>query len=148
MKYHYIGIFFNYEELHNKIKMIGNRLERRIINPHVTFMYKPDTVDESLFGEKVKIKIIAYGNNGDNEGFKVELFTSNKHLQKMVNNIPVPHITISISDTAKAVNTRCLNFVPLNNSIDIEGEFGGFIDGKVINNRENIQIIFKGRVDE
>ena len=148
MKYHYIGIFFNYEELHNKIKMIGNRLERRIINPHVTFMYKPDTVDESLFGEKVKIKIIAYGNNGDNEGFKVELFTSNKHLQKMINNIPVPHVTISISDTGKAVNTRFLDFVPLNNSIEIEGKFGGFVDAKVINNRENIQIIFKERVGE
>ena len=102
----------------------------------------------NILQKSIKIKIIAYGNNGDNEGFKVELFTSNKHLQKMVNNIPVPHITISISDTAKAVNTRCLNFVPLNNSIDIEGEFGGFIDGKVINNRENIQIIFKGRVGE
>lgn len=136
MKYHYIGIFFNYEELHNKIKMIGNRLERTIANPHVTFMYKPDTADESLFGEKVKVRIIAYGNNGDNEGFKVELFTSNEQLQKMINNIPVPHITISISDTGKPVNTRFIDFAPLDNSIEIEGKFGGFVDGKVINNME------------
>lgn len=45
-------------------------LPKTIRDPHVTFAYMPRTVDETLFGEEMAIKMIGYGNDGRNEGGK------------------------------------------------------------------------------
>ena len=94
------------------------------MNPHVTFIYAPIEVKEELFGSKVKIKIVGYGSDDENEGLKVELITNNPALEEMISKIPVPHITLSISSDGVVVNTRYLTFYEIN-AIEIIGIFGG-----------------------
>lgn len=126
MKYHYIGCFLPFEKLMGKCKELKlQHLERVIRSPHVTFVYEPDSVDESLFGEKVEIKVIGYGNNGINEGFQVEIFSSNERIVKMARRIPVPHITLSVGEHGKPVDTKKLDFAPIEEFM-IEGWFGGY----------------------
>lgn len=128
----YIGCFIKDKEFAEILQRIpSNRLDRIIDNPHVTFAYRPEKVDESLFGEEVKIKVVGYGNNDENEGVKVELFTSNTTLQNMIDGIGKPHITISVSKKGKAVNTKQLDFCPIN-SFEINGKFGGYTQWKKV----------------
>lgn len=55
--YHYIGCFFPKEELLSRTEHISEgHLFRLIDAPHVTFVFAPEKADESLFGEKVRVK--------------------------------------------------------------------------------------------
>ena len=52
-QYHYIGCFVDRETLFRCVRTVSTgHLERLIEVPHITFMFEPDTADESLFGEK------------------------------------------------------------------------------------------------
>ena len=79
----YIGCFVSPEELMEKLSGIReDGLENTIKTPHVTFAYRPEAVDRNLFGEKVGITIIGYGNDGTNEGLKYtgkNIFTVQYH---------------------------------------------------------------------
>lgn len=129
MKYQYIGVFVSQEGIYAKVVGIGKRLAKLIKYPHVTFKYRPDAVDESVFGEEVKIKIVGYGNDGENEGLKVELFTENPKLLSAIKEIEIPHITLSISNQGKAVNTRFLSFKDIEPFV-IVGKYGGYLKDK------------------
>lgn len=128
----YVGCFFDYDELKQKIEALGKkRLDKTIMNPHITFEYRPESVNTKLFGEKIRARIIAYGNNGENEGVKVEIYSDNPMLCEMASNIAVPHITLSISENGKAVNTRYLDFTPIE-PFEIVGKYGGFTKDKTV----------------
>lgn len=129
----YVGCFVNYHDLQKKVNSIRMvHLFRQIHNPHITFDYKPESVDESIFGKKIKIKIIGYGYNEDNEGVKVELHSSDSEIEKMIKRIPVPHITLSVSAKGKPVNTKNLIFNAVE-PIEIEGTYGGYTSsGEVV----------------
>jgi hypothetical protein len=95
-----------------------------------TYAYLNETVEmfKNLLGKEVTVSIIGYGNDGNNEGFFVEILTKN---------IPYlgadrPHITLSVSAVGKAVNTA---FVPMSTTADgkVTGRIGFFTnDGKII----------------
>ena len=129
----YVGCFITEKDFTEILQRLPDgRLERLIENPHITFAYRPEKVDESLFGEEIKITVVGYGNDGENEGVKVELFTKSTILQDMIGDISVPHITISVSKKGKPVNTKQLNFRAVN-PFEIYGKFGGYAQcGKVI----------------
>ena len=59
-------------------------LEKTIECTHVTFAYKPESVDRDLFGEEIAITILGYENDGENEGVLVRLDTENDRLQEMI----------------------------------------------------------------
>lgn len=122
-QYIYIGAFVSSKQLKN---ISGNRLAREIVNPHVTFKFRPDHVNTSLFGKEVHIKVIGYGNDGINEGVKVKLYAKNPELQKLADKVEIPHITLSVSEQGKPVNTRFLSFKQIEEPITITGIFGGF----------------------
>lgn len=125
VKYEYVGCFFDYEELSEKVKGIRqNPLECEKMKPHVTFEYAPSSVDTTLFGEEVFVTIIGYGNNGENEGVQVVLSCKNQQLKTIAQKIEVPHITLSVSSTGKAVNTKCLKFEKVE-PLSIVGYYGG-----------------------
>jgi len=129
----YIGAFVNKKELLKVAETVSkNRLQRVIDNPHVTFKFKPQSVDKTLFGETVEITIIGYANDGKNEGFKVSVASNNPELSKMIEAIPTPHITISVSENGKPVDTGFLNFKNIRHPIKITGTFGGFTPSGVI----------------
>ena len=132
-QYHYIGCFVRPDELFRHMDVISTgHLDRVIQTPHITFEYKPETVDESLFGNRIGVQIMGYGNDGENEGVRVALHSEDKRLRKMIQNIPTPHITVTVSNTGKSVNTRFLEFYPIS-SFEIEGVFGGYdSEGNII----------------
>ena len=122
---HYIGCFFAPEDVEAAmLTQPRQRLSRTILHPHVTFVYRPDTVPEALFGLPVTVKAVGYGNDGENEGLLVEFSDLPEDLAPLAARIPVPHITLSVSETGKPVNSRYLSF----RSIDpffLTGVFGG-----------------------
>ena len=129
----YIGCFVSPEELMEKLSGIReDGLENTIKTPHVTFAYRPEAVDRNLFGEKVGITIIGYGNDGTNEGVLTTLHTHNPALREMMEKIQVPHITIAVGEGGKPVNTRYLSFPPVT-PVELEGTFGAYLgDGTVL----------------
>ena len=122
--YIYIGCFVEQKQLLDKVTE-KNRLSRIIQYPHVTFCYEPAEVDKSLFGKIVKIKAIGYGNDGKNEGLLVEVYSDNLQISKMAECIVTPHITVSVAENEKAVNTRFLEFTKME-PFELEGIFGGY----------------------
>lgn len=102
-----------------------DHLDQIIKNPHMTLEFHPSTVDETLFGEEVKITLIGYGNNGQNEGFKVVAHSDNPKLQQMINQVPVPHITLSTSHSGKPVDTKLLKFSPIEPTT-LFGKYGAY----------------------
>ena len=131
-KYYYIGCFVDREELARHVKSVSTgHLFRKIKNPHVTFAFEPDEVNEKLFGEKIKVEAVGYGNNGVNEGLKVNLYCDNRSIAGMAEEIKVPHITISVDKGGKAYDTRYLNFYDIEPFI-LEGVFGGYMQNGTV----------------
>jgi len=133
----YTGVFFNLSELFNKFNAnIGEpRLARIIENPHVTFAYQPKEINPALFGELVTFRVIGYANDGKNQGLQVELVDAAQSVREEYYKIETPHITVSIGEGCRAVNTAHLDFRPIENPFTISGFFGGlcsFFNNKII----------------
>lgn len=132
-KFVYLACFFNPPDLFFGLAHVDRvELERPILNPHVTLVYKPKIIDTTLFGEKILVNVNGYGYNQYNEGLRVSMFAQNPALQELISKIEIPHITLSVSNGGKAVNTRSLDFSPIV-SFDIIGLFGGYTyDGQIV----------------
>ena len=98
----FVGIFFD-DDIVGTLENTNNSG-----GLHVTLAFKPN--DDAwrqlkpFIGEKVEVKVLGYGNDGQNEGLLVEFdgipyFGAEKR-----------HITLSIAKGAKAVNTKNLDF--------------------------------------
>lgn len=122
----YCGIFVDSEELYQKMP---GTLDKVIEHPHVTIKYRPEEQElhGHLIGQNVEIEAIGYGKDEENEGLLVRLKADNDELQKLCDQIPVPHITLSISENGKAVNTSNLQFAELQEPFLINGSYGAFI---------------------
>ena len=121
----YIGCFFNSEQLQGFLKgYTRQKLDREIVNPHVTFLYRPTDVPANLFGQKVTINVIGYCCNGENEALLAEFVNLPKSLKAYTKNIAIPHITLSIAESAKSVNSYKLDFTPIT-PFTLDGIFGG-----------------------
>lgn len=124
--YIYTGCFIPYHLFHDKISSIRrNPLQHDVKLPHITFAYKPNVVNEALFGELISVVVTGYGNDGLNEGVKVQLLSNNPTIQQAIDQIDVPHITIAVSDDGKPVNTRNLQFTEIPPK-KLYGFFGGY----------------------
>ena len=125
--YEYIGAFVPAIKLGEHTKELHRiELERPILFPHITFAYRPETVDECLFGERLSVRAIGYGCDGENEGLLVEVYAKSNALCSMIKQIPLPHITLSVSKTGEPINTRYLRFkeiVPF----EFTAVFGGYL---------------------
>ena len=121
----YIGCFFDAGRLYETLeKYRTDPLLNTIARPHVTFEYMPEVVCRELFGKEVTVVVTGYGNNGKNEGVRVSLYSDDEGIKAMIEKIRVPHITLSVSEGAKAVNTADLEFYPVE-PVSITGIFGG-----------------------
>ena len=118
----YSGIFVNREELYNKAPA---HLKNTIEKPHVTTNFAPDETQlhlESL-GSESKITAIGYGNNGKNEGLLVKVESDDPIIQKAIDSVKVPHITLSYSDGSHPMYTSDLEFTPLSEPFELSGEY-------------------------
>jgi len=124
-KYRYIGWFVDRRELMRLAPGREKRLQRIIRAPHVTYRYRPDSVDLTLFGRSITLEAVGYGNNGENEGLQVRLVSADPQMQAMFAEIGRPHITLSVSRQGEPVNTAYLTFEPIE-PFTITGTFGGY----------------------
>lgn len=130
----YEGIFFDVD----MTELIHSLEERKLakINDelHCTFKYHPtsDKVFNDIVGQTFEVLLTGYGNDGQNSGFKIQLpdelipYYINYDEQNP-NMLKPPHITVSLSEGAKASNTKNLKFKPLEKPIKITGKFGYWI---------------------
>ncbi len=129
LPYYYIGCFFDKEEEKRLLEhRQGPALEHRIGSLHVTVEYLPGQVDTSLFGTEVEAIVTGYGNNGRNEGFSVEVSSADEDMQRLLDSIELPHITLSRAEDAESVGTKKLRFDPIE-PFSVKGKFGGYIRG-------------------
>lgn len=121
----YTGIFLDGD---NVYKLFPPKLFTRIGHPHVTLIYRGglESAHEEFLGEIVKVRVIGYGNDGKNEGLQVELESTNPELQKICNEVEVPHITLSISRDSKNRYTKNLAFKPVDKPVELVGRYGVF----------------------
>ncbi len=119
----YTGIFFDDGQILAHFKP---RLSVVPGHLHATLSFRGgvESAHEELLGEIVKVRVVAYGNNGKNEGLKVELMADNPELQRLCDAVKVPHITLSVSREAKMLDTRFLDFEPLEKPIELTGRYG------------------------
>ena len=138
MKYIYTGVFFDAAELDKIVDEITKtRLFRLIENPHVTFAFKPSRVNPDLFGQKAEFVIVGYACDGKNQGLQVAMRVSESMaLYQEFRLIGNPHITVSVSEDGKPVDTGNMTFKPLFNELIISGTYGGFCNGKVYYGKE------------
>ncbi len=123
--YEYIGCFIPRDELLSRIAGIERSpLASPVLNTHITVAYQPDQVNKKLFGTIIDFVVDGYGNDGENEGLLVHLSSKNEELNEMIRRIPRPHITLTVSKTGEAVNTRFLDFHPVY-PVKMSGIFGG-----------------------
>lgn len=130
----YEGIFFGEEMCKLIHSLEKNPLEREINELHCTFKYHPseNEIFDDIVGKDFEVYLIGYGNDGNNSGFEIKL---PKQLKKYYINfdytnpevLSTPHITTSLSNGAKAVNTKNLKFEPLPEPIKLVGRFGYWI---------------------
>ena len=55
-------------------------------------------------------------------------------LRELFNAIPIPHITLSVSEEGKPVNTANLEFHSIGNPATVTGIFGGFLNKPILTN--------------
>lgn len=121
----YIGCFFTPEDVEAAmLTQPRQRLYRTIAHPHVTFAYRPESVPAELFGLSVTVKAVGCGNDGENEALLVEFAELPPALKPLADEIPVPHITLSVSEDGQPVNSRYLDFRPIA-PFFLTGVFGG-----------------------
>lgn len=112
----YTGIFFDAAEVEAKTNKVltRNKLTKAIPNPHVTVKFRPKKVNDALFGIPVKVTVVGYASDGENEGVAVQISEEGlpQEFVELLREIPRPHITLSISNTGISVNTARLDFKP------------------------------------
>jgi hypothetical protein len=113
-------------------------LENPISNPHVTVAYKPEKPHRKFYGEEAFVMVMAYGNDGDNEGYFVKIIPNDiytgicdeadKDFSNLLENVKTPHITLSVSNDGIPKNTVNLDFkpVPFEKRMIIRCVFGAF----------------------
>lgn len=113
---------------------LNSKLAKNIDNKHVTTEFRPSVTHEYLYGEKVKLRIDAYGNDGENEGLFVNgITTDNLDVLLLFMNVETPHITLSVSENGKPVNTSKIKFSETWNGDEyIDATFGAFTGKEVI----------------
>lgn len=134
----YEGLFVDKEELHQKIQP---QLERPIEKPHVTTFFRPKEARQlnlDSLGSGARIMAVGYGNDGKNEGLLVRVEADDPAIQKACDALKTPHITLSVSRDGRPVNTAFLEFTPLEEPFEINGNYGFYIRGNVITDPEDL----------
>ena len=130
----YEGIFFDDEEAAFLKMFEESPLAREVKNFHCTFKYKPDHDElfDDIVGNEVEVMVVGYGCNGNNSGFQLLLpeWVQSNYINydvKYPSFLVTPHITTSLADNARAVDTKHLHFRPFVVPFFIKGRLGYFV---------------------
>lgn len=121
----YQAIFINPEDIAKLVERQGEKLPKEVKDMHCTFKYQPSESEikkfSELLGKDLTLKVVGYCSDGKNSGYEIELspeqdeFYTNVHSVNNGKSVPTmekttPHITVSMEDGAKAVDTGMLPF--------------------------------------
>lgn len=133
----YEGIFFEADVVELIHSLETKKLAKVNDEIHCTFKYHPneEEIFNEIIGESFEVFLIGYGNDGMNSGFQISLPDNLmpyyiNYDEQNPSAFKVPHITASLSEGAKASNTKNLEFKPLEKPIRIVGKFGYWIKEK------------------
>ena len=142
----YAGLFLDPEDLYSKKQAT---LEKVVEHPHVTTAFKPnsDQLYLAQIGSNARIYAVGYGNDGENEGLLVKVEADSPEVQEACDALETPHITLSISKKGQAKNTAYLEFTPLEEPIELKGNYGLFAQGSVIKSQEDIKQL-ENKIDD
>jgi hypothetical protein len=131
----YKGLFIDEMSSYQLKQFEGSRrLENEIREKgieHITFQFRPEELfPENLMGKTFTLMIVGYGNNGENSGFKVAL---PEELIPYYRGADVIHITTSLSESSKAINTRHLDFKSIS-PFEITGKLGYYTGKEILFN--------------
>lgn len=133
----YEGIFFEADVVELIHSLETKKLPKVNDEIHCTFKYHPneEEIFNEIVGESFEVFLIGYGNDGMNSGFQISLPDNLmpyyiNYDEQNPSTFKVPHITASLSEGAKASNTKNLEFKPLEKPIRIVGKFGYWIKEK------------------
>lgn len=129
----YEGIFFDggMAEILHSLEI--QKLDKINDEMHCTFKYHPgkNEIFNEIVGDYFEVYVIGYGNDGKNSGFKIQLPSELKeyyiNYDKNTSKLIIPHITSSLAEEAKAMNTKNLDFKPLEKPVKLMGRFGYWI---------------------
>lgn len=132
----YYGIFFRYEDVQELAGRLfpGQRLAVDITAPHVTFAFR-QAMSEAFtrrLGEACQVCVVGYANDGRNEGFQVVLSDA---LLSMCHGAATPHITISVAEDGKPIDTGALRFRPIEGAGDpvmLQGRLGYYGQDRMV----------------
>lgn len=134
----YEGIFFEGENVDIISSLEKEKLDKIVDNLHCTFKYKPDTEEifNDIVGQTFEVYLVGYGCDRKNSGFSIVLPDVLKDYyinhDENTGELKVAHITTSLSNDGKAVDTKNLSFNLLDKPIKIIGRFGYFLDNKTV----------------
>ena len=140
-------------EVHKETPFRHTKLSNPISYPHVTVAYKPAIAHKDFYNALVNVIVKGYGNDGINEGYLVELIPrpwndvrDYTEFCKLLSEINVPHITLSVSDEGKPIDTCKLEFVdlPMDEQRVLECRFGAFVETEYVDGKKDTGYTFYG----
>jgi hypothetical protein len=115
-------------------------LQKKVDNQHITFEFGPSQAfPQEVMDREFDFKVVAFGNDGMNSGFVVEL---PEELEEYYSGQGVVHITTSIHPDAKPINTATLDFEDIEPFV-IRGKLGYYVSGARIFLENNAEFVFK-----
>lgn len=155
----YQAIFLDDKSVTKVLKRQKNQLPKNPNAIHCTFKYNPSNkeIEEftcKLLGKRMNLRVIGYYSDGNNSGFEVALTEeqesvyTNSHtvlkngIQKVERT--TPHITVSMSEDAKAVDTGLLPFEPIE-PFNVSGTGGFFVKDMIT---EKKRIVYEPIINE
>ena len=130
------GIFVDERELQGKFPP---SLERPAYDLSVLIDFKPDdimTLRPYLIGKNVKMRVVGYGNDGQNEAVKVEVITDDPELRDACDTIETLYIGLSSARGAQAKDAAHLDFAPIAEPFEVNGVYGLYAQGERIDTEE------------
>ena len=129
----YTGVVVNQGELMDLLYALNpsvgrlGRLSKIVPSNYISVAFREGTEGhEKYFGKKVVLKIVGYGRDDNNEGFKAEIYpTGDAGLDYILRGVPDPVIPLSTSAKGLIKNTKTLKYWSLFNPFFIEGTYVG-----------------------
>ena len=140
----YAGVFFDSTAVEAAVGQNGGVVLEKVISlPHVTLAFRPSDEEmqmlQLLLGKEIEVSLDEFAYNNRNAGFKVSIVTPDCVVVNDFLKGKLPHITTSVSQEGRPVETPKLfdgsfenvNFVQVD-SQTITGRIGAFCsDGQV-----------------
>jgi len=121
--------------------------------PHVTIDYRPFKTHEEFYGREVFVVVKGYANDGNNEGYSVDLiperwvYDSDDEFDNFCSLFTAEeyHLTLSVSEDGRPVDTGKLKFtaLPMNRQKVLKCRFGAFVSIVYEDGTKSTEYIFR-----